>query len=151
MWSYVPTWKNFLKNLQIAPQELWLVNSLNSKLQTQGVKDSTLVNSNLEHLQRCSVCDPAHKKWMNKSQHLPVWLRQMVLAQHNSAGCRGWRKARQRCAPAKKSVINMIWLLLSVSDRPITMIAPGGLLLVIPHLFAVPVSVYWWDCKRVNN
>ncbi len=37
----------------------------------------------------------------------------------------------------------MIQLLLSVSDWPIIMIRPGGLLLVVPHLFAVPVSVLW--------
>jgi hypothetical protein len=35
----------------------------------------------------------------------------------------------------------MIYLVLSVSDWPIIMIGPGGLLLVVPHLFAVPVSV----------
>jgi hypothetical protein len=43
----------------------------------------------------------------------------------------------------KKSVINMIYLLLSVSDWPIIMIGPGGLLLVVPHLFVVPVSVFF--------
>jgi hypothetical protein len=32
-------------------------------------------------------------------------------------------------------------LLLSVSGWPIIMIGPGGLLLVVPHLFPVPVSV----------
>jgi hypothetical protein len=32
-------------------------------------------------------------------------------------------------------------LLLSVSGQPIIMIRPGGLLLVVSHLFAVPVSV----------
>jgi hypothetical protein len=26
---------------------------------------------------------------------------------------------------------------------PIIMIGPGGLLLVVPHLFALPVSVLW--------
>ncbi len=57
MWSYVPTWKNTSLRIYKLPQEL--VNSLNSKLQTQGVKDSTLVNSNLKHLQRWSICDPA--------------------------------------------------------------------------------------------
>ncbi len=31
--------------------------------------------------------------------------------------------------------------MLSVSDWPIIMIHPGGLLLVVPHLFAVPVLV----------
>jgi hypothetical protein len=53
-------------------------------------------------------------------------------------------KSTLSCAvktPAEKSVINMILLLISVSDWPIIMIGPGGLLLVIPHLFAVPVSV----------
>jgi len=32
---------------------------------------------------------------------------------------------------------------LSVSDWPIIIIGPGGLLLVVPHLFAVPVLVLW--------
>jgi hypothetical protein len=41
----------------------------------------------------------------------------------------------------EKCVINMIYLLLSVSDWPIIMIGPSGLLLVVSHLFAVPVSV----------
>jgi hypothetical protein len=55
-----------------------------------------------------------------------VWLRKMVLARYN---CICWH------------VINMIQLLLHISDWPIIMIRPGGLLLVVPHLFAVPVSV----------
>jgi hypothetical protein len=33
---------------------------------------------------------------------------EMVLAQHNCAGYRGWYEAQQRCAPPEKSVINMI-------------------------------------------
>jgi hypothetical protein len=40
----------------------------------------------------------------------------------------------------KKSVIHVIGLLLSVSHWPIIMIGPGGLLLVVPNLFAVPGS-----------
>jgi hypothetical protein len=43
----------------------------------------------------------------------------------------------------EKSVINMIWLLSFVFDWPIIMIDPGGLLLVVPHLFAVLVSICW--------
>jgi hypothetical protein len=39
---------------------------------------------------------------------------------------------KKRCAPAEKSVINMISLVLSVFDWPIIMIGPGGLLLVVP-------------------
>jgi hypothetical protein len=35
----------------------------------------------------------------------------------------------------------MIRLVLGDSDWPIILIGPGGLLLVVPHLFAVPVSV----------
>jgi hypothetical protein len=65
--------------------------------------------------------------------------------------CGGWWKAEGHCAPTQKSVINWIWLLLSVSDRPIIMIGPGGLLSVVPHLFAVPVSVYCRGCKKANN
>jgi hypothetical protein len=59
--------------------------------------------------------------------------------------------AQQRCAPAQKSVTNTSGLLLSVSDRPIIMIGPGGSLLEVPHLFAVPVSVLWVGCKKGNN
>jgi len=65
----------------------------------------------------------------------------MILAQHNCVGGCGRYKAQQPCAPAKKSVINMIYLLLSVSDWPIIMIGPGGFLLIVPHPFPVPVSV----------
>jgi hypothetical protein len=46
----------------------------------------------------------------------------------------------------------MIWLLLPVSDSPIIMIRPDGLLLVVPHLFEVPVLVLWVRFgKKVNN
>ncbi len=74
---------------------------------------------------------------------MAVWLRKMVLAPRNCACCRGLEKAQQRFAPAEKSVLNMIYQLLSVSDWPIVMIGPGGLLLVVPHRFAVLVSVLW--------
>ncbi len=50
---------------------------------------------------------------------------------------------QQPCAPAEKSVNTMSSLLLTVSDWLIVMIGPGGLLLVAPHLFAVPDSVLW--------
>jgi hypothetical protein len=33
-----------------------------------------------EHLQQCSVCDPAEQNCVKKSQNLWVWLRKMVLA-----------------------------------------------------------------------
>jgi hypothetical protein len=49
--------------------------------------------------------------------------------------------AQQCCILAEKSVINMIYLLLNVSDWPVIMISPAGLLLEVPHLLAVPVSV----------
>jgi len=50
----------------------------------------------------------------------------------------------------EKSVINMIWLLLLVSNWPIIMIGPGGLLLMVSHLFAVPILVLR-VAKKVNN
>ncbi len=41
---------------------------------------------------------------------------------------------------------------MSVSHQSIIMIGPGGLPLVVPDLFAVPVSVcFGWGCKKVNN
>ncbi len=44
----------------------------------------------------------------------------------------------------------MTWLLLTAaSDRLIMMIGPSGLLLVVPpHLFAVPVSVRWVGLQK---
>jgi hypothetical protein len=75
----------------------------------------------------------------------------MVLALHNCTVCCGCYKAHQLCAPAEKSVINLILLLISVSirnmillvisvsDWPVIMVGPSGLLLLVPHLFAVPV------------
>jgi len=46
-------------------------------------------------------------------------------------------------SPAEKSGINMIQLILTVFYRPVIMIGPGGLLSVVHHLFAAPVSVLW--------
>jgi hypothetical protein len=53
----------------------------------------------------------------------------------------------------QKSVINMIWLLLPVSDWPIIMIDPGGLLLVVSDLFAVSVFslISGFAKKYLNN
>jgi hypothetical protein len=66
---------------------------------------------------------------------MPVWLRRIVLAPHNLTVLRWLVQGPQpTCAPAQKSVINRIWLLLSASDRLIMMIGPSGLLLVVPHL-----------------
>ncbi len=74
-----------------------------------------------------------HKIGWRKVAICEVWFRKMVLAQNNCA----------QFAPAEKSVINMIWLLLSVSDWPIIIIGPGGLLLVVPLVFVVPLLVLW--------
>jgi hypothetical protein len=53
----------------------------------------------LEHLQQCSVCDP--KNGWRKSQHMPVWLRKLVLVQPNCAGyqwlVKGWAAALCTC------------------------------------------------------
>jgi hypothetical protein len=50
----------------------------------------TLYHINLEHLLWFSVCDPAQWIWMKKIHRMLVWLRKMVLAQHNCAGCSSW-------------------------------------------------------------
>ncbi len=46
--------------------------------------------------------------------------------------------------------------MLSVSDWPIITTRPGGLLLLVPHVFALPVSVLWVglqerERERVHN
>jgi hypothetical protein len=48
----------------------------------------------------------------------------------------------------EKSVINMLWLLIPVSDWPFIMIGPGGLVLVVSSLFAVPVLVLWVGLEK---
>ncbi len=48
----------------------------------------------------------------------------------------------------QQSPINMIQLLLPVSDRPTIMIGAGGLLLVVSHLFAVPVFILWVGLEK---
>jgi hypothetical protein len=45
----------------------------------------------------------------------------------------------------------MIRLLLPVSDWPIKMIGPGGLLLKAFHLFAVRVLVLWVGLEKINK
>jgi len=103
----------------------------------------------LEHLQQCSVRDPAQYKWMKKIQRMPVWLRKIVLAQHNCAGYyHGWYEAQQRCAPEKKrkkSAINVIWLLLSVSDWPRSFVISP------PPICYPSLQFYWWGYKRLHN
>jgi hypothetical protein len=42
----------------------------------------------------------------------------------------------------------MLWLLIPVSDWPIIMIGPGGLVLVVSPLSAVPVLVSWVGLEK---
>jgi hypothetical protein len=68
----------------------------------------------------------------------------MVLAQHGAkVAVAGKRHSRNVVHRAEKIIIKMIRLLFCVSDSPIIMIRPSGLLLVVSHLFAVLVSVVW--------
>jgi hypothetical protein len=90
---------------------------------------------------------------MKKIQNVPVWLRKLVWGQHN---CTGLGVAGERHNRAvhlqKKSVINVIWLLLSVSDWSIIIIGPGGLLLLVPRPICCPCfSFRKWGCKSVKN
>ncbi len=83
---------------------------------------------------------------------MPVSLRKIVLLSNNDIVCRHclqWTaQAQQHYKPAKKSVLNMNLLLLSVSDWPIIMIGPGGSLLVVHHLFSVLVTVVWVGLQK---
>ncbi len=47
-----------------------------------------------------------------------------------------------------KSVIAMMWLLLPVSDWSIIMISLGALLLVVSHLFVVPILGLWVGLEK---
>jgi hypothetical protein len=76
-------------------------------------------------------------------------LSKMVLAQNFGRICWGSKAVHQW---QKSVIINLIWLLLSVSDWPFMMIGPGGLLVVVSHPFTVSVSVLWVGLqKKVNN
>jgi len=82
------------------------------------------------------VCDPAQKNWMKKSQSLPFgsgkwfWL---SIKMHSLR----WlvKSAATQCTCRKEC--NKYDL--AVTDWPIIIIGPGGLLLVVPHLFGIPV------------
>jgi hypothetical protein len=80
--------------------------------------------------------------WFNSAK----WFWPSIFAQFAEA-CK--RHSKVEHLP-EKSVVNMIWLLLPVFDWTIIVIGPGGLLLVVSHLFAVPVwviSVGWEKTK----
>ncbi len=88
---------------------------------------------------------------MKKSQNIPVWLRKVVLAHHVVQIPVAGKRRSNAVHLYKNTVINMIRVLASVSDWPIIMIGPRNLLSVVPHSFAVPVSVLWVGCKKVYN
>jgi hypothetical protein len=48
------------------------------------------------------------------------------------------------CTCCSKSVINWTWLLLSISDWPIIMIGPCGLLLVVPPTYLLSQFQFLW-------
>ncbi len=50
----------------------------------------------------------------------------------------------------EESVMNVITMLLSGSDSLIIIIRPGGLLLVVSHLYALPalVLVFWVELEK---
>jgi hypothetical protein len=107
----------------------------------ESLKPSSLSERTLEHLCiRACTLKFDQEQWKHTG-----------LAQHNCKTRSGWWNAQKHCAHAEQSIGNMIWLLLSVSDWPITLIAPGGLLLVVSHLFAVQVSVLWVVKKEITK
>jgi hypothetical protein len=80
-------------------------------------------------------------------RNMLVWLNKMVLAQEcmqlccaSLLGCKGHNKPKHL---PEKRVMNRLWLLVPVSDCVIIMIGPGGLSLVTPDLFAVPILALW--------
>jgi hypothetical protein len=57
----------------------------------------------------------------------------------------------QRLIKVQQSLMNMIYLLLPVSDWLTIMLDSGGLLSVVSCLFAVPVLNLWVGLEKVNN
>jgi len=65
----------------------------------------------------------------------------MVLAQHNCTGCPWLVKASAALSTCSQERNKYDLTAPQCFRLAIMMIGPGGLLLVVPHLFAVPVSV----------
>ncbi len=79
---------------------------------------------------------------------MPVWLSKMVLASISAQSAEVGKRHSKAVHMPEKSVINMIWLLLLVSDWPIITIGPRGLLLEVSDLFAVPILVLWAGLQK---
>jgi hypothetical protein len=76
---------------------------------------------------------------MKKNQNILVWLRKLVVAQHKCRVLVAGNKVQDRSASAERVLIDCCSLCFWF----------GGLLLVVPHLFAVvPVSVLKSGFKR---
>jgi len=58
------------------------------------------------------------------------------------------KRQRKAVHLLEKSVINMIWLLVSGFDWAIRMIGPSGLLLVVPTYLQLLFQFYGWGCKK---
>jgi len=99
----------------------------------------------------------ASLQWLVCDLHITIGWRKVKTCQY---GSRKWfwpSTFAQTAKPGKicitavnllENVINMIWLLLPVSDWPILMIAPGGLLLVVPHLLQSQISFMCGVAKK---
>jgi hypothetical protein len=107
-----------------------------------------------EHLQQCSYVIMRSKIGWRKVKTCQFgsgkWIWLSIIAQF-AVPAQSCNTNNIQYRPQKKSVINGIWLLLSVSNRSIIMIGPSGLLLVVPHIYALPVSVLWLGLQKINN
>jgi hypothetical protein len=70
---------------------------------------------------------------MKKSENMPVWLRKMVLAQHNCTQMRCLVKGTATLCTCRTGCNKYDLTGAHVSDWLIIMIGPGGLLLVPPE------------------
>jgi hypothetical protein len=99
------------------------------------------------------------KIWINTSQNVLVWLNNMILAQyfctvlprlvvkrHNLAAC--CAPLREECNKYDLTGALCLWLAWPANHK--WMIGPGGLLLVVSHLFAVSLTflVLWVELPR---
>jgi hypothetical protein len=85
---------------------------------------------------------------MKKSQEMPIQLDQQN-GFDPAAFLHSFLRLVKGTAKPTTCHINMIQLLLPiVSDWPIMIVGPGGFLLVVSHLFTVPVLVLWVGLQK---
>jgi len=103
---------------------------------------STFITPSIDHIQ---ATPPVLTMWPRKLKLNEEKSKLAGLAQHFLQRLLRLAKgASQAYHLPEKSVLNVIWLLVSVSYWPLR----DSSLLVVPHLFAVPVFILWVELEK---